>query len=212
MALIAARIALAAGSVALLCLAALHGLSPEFEPSWRMVSEYANGKYPWVLTLFFVGWAVSSWAVAVALWPSAGSWVVKLGLGFVALSGIGAACGALFDVNHPSHGLAFALGVPTHPLGALLVGVPLARHERFARLRWVSQFPWVALVLMVGSFVLLGSSAARVGVELDPTKPWHDVPAGVTALMGWANRLLVTAYIAWSLVAARLSLREKGAA
>ncbi|MBM4784214.1 MAG: DUF998 domain-containing protein [Archangiaceae bacterium] len=211
MSLVAARLALVAGALALVCLAALHVLSPEFEPSWRMVSEYANGKYPWVLTLFFASWAVSSWAVAVALWPSAGSWVVKLGLGLVGLSGLGAALGGAFDVNHPSHGLAFALGVPTLPIGALLVGVPLSRGEPFARLRWVSQLPWVSLVLMVGSFVLLGSSAARAGVELDPTKPWHEVPAGVTAVMGWANRLLVTAYVAWSLVAARLTLRSKAA-
>lgn len=201
--MLAARLALATGALALLCLATLHLLSPEFEPSWRMISEYANGRHGWVLTGFFVSWAASSWAIAVALWPEASSWVVRLGLGLVALSGLGAALGGAFDVNHPAHGLAFALGVPTLPLGALLVGLPLARREPFAALRWVSQAPWLSVVLMVGSFMLLGSSAAKVGIELDPTKPWHEVPAGVTALMGWANRLLVVAYLAWTLVAAR---------
>lgn len=28
-------------------LASLHALSPEFDPSWRVVSEDANGKYGW---------------------------------------------------------------------------------------------------------------------------------------------------------------------
>ena len=28
-------------------LSSLHALSPEFDPSWRVVSEYANGKYEW---------------------------------------------------------------------------------------------------------------------------------------------------------------------
>lgn len=39
---------------AFLLLAALHLLSPEFPPSWRMVSEYAFGHYPWVLSLMFL--------------------------------------------------------------------------------------------------------------------------------------------------------------
>ena len=34
----------------------LHILSPEFAPSWRMVSEYANGHYNWLLTIVFLGW------------------------------------------------------------------------------------------------------------------------------------------------------------
>lgn len=29
----------------LILLISLHFLSPEFSPAWRMVSEYANGKY-----------------------------------------------------------------------------------------------------------------------------------------------------------------------
>ena len=37
----------------LVLLAILHILSPEFNPAWRMVSEYANGKYAWVLSLLF---------------------------------------------------------------------------------------------------------------------------------------------------------------
>jgi hypothetical protein len=58
----AARLAIAAAAAALLLLASLHVLSPEFDPSWRMVSEYANGHYGWVLSLMFAAWGVSSWA------------------------------------------------------------------------------------------------------------------------------------------------------
>jgi len=45
----------------LLFLASLHVLSPEFDPSWRIVSEYALGNFGWVLSLMFVSWAVSWW-------------------------------------------------------------------------------------------------------------------------------------------------------
>jgi len=40
----AGRIAIGASAAALMLLASLHVLSPEFDPSWRMVSEYANGR------------------------------------------------------------------------------------------------------------------------------------------------------------------------
>ena len=50
------QIAQAAGWLALFAtgatialLVALHGLSPEFSPSWRVVSEYAFGHHAWVL-------------------------------------------------------------------------------------------------------------------------------------------------------------------
>ncbi len=64
----AAYVALVATAISCLSLILLHALSPEFSPSWRMVSEYANGSWPWVLTLVFVSWAISSFALAVSLW------------------------------------------------------------------------------------------------------------------------------------------------
>ncbi|HEU0202629.1 MAG TPA: hypothetical protein VFR86_19630, partial [Burkholderiaceae bacterium] len=50
----AATIAIAAAAISAFCLIALHIVSPEFEVSWRMVSEYANGKYGWLLTAVFL--------------------------------------------------------------------------------------------------------------------------------------------------------------
>ncbi len=46
----AAWLALIATSAALVLLAALHVLSPEFAPSWRMVSEYAFGHHAQLLS------------------------------------------------------------------------------------------------------------------------------------------------------------------
>jgi len=44
---LATRITLVASATSLLPLATLHVLSPEFDPSWRMVREYAIGGYKW---------------------------------------------------------------------------------------------------------------------------------------------------------------------
>ena len=55
-----ALLAIAAAAVALLLLASLHVLSPEFDPAFRMVSEYALGHYGWVLSLMFLAWGISA--------------------------------------------------------------------------------------------------------------------------------------------------------
>ncbi len=49
-------ISIVASAGVLLFLASLHILSPEFDPSWRMVSEYANGDYGSVLSAMFMAW------------------------------------------------------------------------------------------------------------------------------------------------------------
>jgi hypothetical protein len=50
----AAWVAILATGATLILLAALHVLSPEFSPSWRVISEYALGHYAWVLSLMFL--------------------------------------------------------------------------------------------------------------------------------------------------------------
>lgn len=62
-----ARISFVASVTSLLSLVALHVLSPEFDPSWRMVSEYALGSYSWVLALMFITQALSSFALFFAI-------------------------------------------------------------------------------------------------------------------------------------------------
>ena len=64
-----ARAAQLAAAAALLALALLHVLSPELDPSWHMISEYAYGRGGPVLTLLFLCWAASCWCAAVSLVP-----------------------------------------------------------------------------------------------------------------------------------------------
>src|SRR5260370_42298158 len=77
---IGARISIAAAVVVLLLLASLHILSPEFDPSFRMVSEYALGHYGWVLSLMFLAWGISSCALAGAIWSKGKNKAGKVGL------------------------------------------------------------------------------------------------------------------------------------
>jgi hypothetical protein len=120
----ALRCSLAMSAATLLSLAALHVLSPEFDPSWRVVSEYALGDYGWVLAIMFLSWAVSSWTLAYAIRSQVKTLAGRIGLVVLLVSGTGEALAAPFDVSFPRlHGLAGLLGVPTLPVAAMLISV-----------------------------------------------------------------------------------------
>src|SRR6266704_2425629 len=95
-----ALLAIVAAAAALLLLASLHILSSEFDPSWRMVSEYALGHSGWVLSLMFLAWGISTWALAVALWSQVKTRAGKIGLWFLVIAGIGEALASVFDITH----------------------------------------------------------------------------------------------------------------
>lgn len=195
---------IAATAVELASLAALHVLSPEFDPSWRMVSEYANGSYGPVLSVMFLAWGAASFALLGLLWPYASTLPFRIGLVFLFLSGIGEAAAAFFDITHPLHSLAAALGIPGFPVAALLIGLSLAKRAPSSRrlLLWMSQLPWISLLAMAAAFAVLMATYSQSGATIDPNAKDVQLPAGVIALVGWANRALIVVYGAWAVAAA----------
>lgn len=164
----AARLAIGAAAAVLIILASLHALSPEFDPSWRVVSEYANGRYGWVLSLMFASWAVSSWALAAAVRPQLDRTIGgKIALGLLIAAGVGQAMAAVFDINHPLHGLAGMIGVLSLPVAAMLISARWVRNSL-----WAANLTWISLVLLV---------VALIGMTR-----WHSR----IHLVGWANRLM----------------------
>src|SRR5215813_4585665 len=86
---IAAIYALSAVALAVGLVTSLHRLEPEFDPSWRMLSEYSLGRYGALMRAAFLAGGSSVIAVAVALAESA--WPASLGLVLVAIGPLGAA-------------------------------------------------------------------------------------------------------------------------
>lgn len=204
---IAAWMAISAAIATVVALLALHALSPEFDPSWRMVSEYANGRYGWVLVLMFVGWAVSTWALAFALYPLAIAWPARLGIVVLVIAGIGEAMAAAFDINHPLHMHAAILGMNGLPIAAMLIGISFARAGHWGSSRRImlclSNLPWISIVLMAIAMGLFFSSLSRAGIVIGPdSKPLAALPAGVVSFGGWANRVLIITFCAWAIGAA----------
>jgi hypothetical protein len=195
----AAYVALAATVVSGGALLLLHGLSSEFAPSWRMVSEYANGQFPWLMTVVFVAWATSSFALTAALWPLSASTLGKVGLVFLVLAGVGQTMGAAFDINHRLHGPAAMVGIPSLCVAAVLLTMALsARSDIAGPPTWSAHLPWISFALMLGTFALSFSSLSAAGVDMSGrTEPLSELPAGASGYVGWANRLLFAATYLW---------------
>jgi len=212
---IGARLAIVSAAVTLLLLASLHILSSEFDPSFRMVSEYALGHYGWMLSLLFFFWGMSSWALALALWSQVKTKAGKVGLWFLVIAGLGEAMASVFDVTHdPGHSIAGVLGIGGFPVAAVLLSVSLGRLPawRGAKkpLLWMANLSWISVVLLVATLVLMTVQFAQVtGGHLPQQAPTH-LPAGVLGLDGWADRLIVLSNCLWVCVAAWQAVKLAG--
>ena len=187
-----ARLSMAAAATALVLLAALHLLSPELDPSWRMVSEYALGNFGWVLALVFLSMALSCVALFLAIRSQIRTVGGKIGLALLLAAAVGLVMAALFDVQHSLHGLAALIGIPSLAIAALLVSLSLVRNPAWWSMRrsliWLGNLPWLSLMLMFATLLI---GLARNGGEFGPAVP-----------IGWPNRLLMLAYGSWLMVVA----------
>jgi Protein of unknown function (DUF998) len=212
----AAWLAILTTGATILLLVALHILSPEFSPSWRVISEYAFGHYPWVLSLMFLSWGISSWSLVVAIWSQVRTNAGKVGLWFLIIAGIGEAMASVFDITHEvGHGIAGLLGVIGFPIAALLLSVALGRNEtwRTARrgLLWIANLSWISVVLLMATLAIMTMQMARINGGHLPKHAPKSLPPGVLALDGWADRLIVLSNCAWVLLAAwdAIKIRRK---
>jgi hypothetical protein len=199
------------GVISILCLLTLHFVSTEFKPNFRMVSEYALGKHKWLITIFFLCWGLCSISSGFMLWNVVTSGWAKFGVLLLFVTGIGAIMGGLFDVQHKLHGLAFGIGVPFLPIGALLISYHLIKKAEWQNhstsLLFSSHSIWISLIFMAGSMFLLFSSLKTAGIVYGPdSPPLTELPKGVIGINGWANRLLVLCYIIYPILTARILL------
>ena len=189
---LAARLSFAAGAACLVFLDALHVLSPEFDPSWRMVSEYALGNYGWVLALMFLAQALSCVALFFAIKSQVRTVGGRIGLFFLLAACVGLTMAAIFDWKNSLHGLSALIGIPSLPIAAMIISVSLSRKQAWSAERrlllWTANLTWISLVLMLATlFIGLSHSGGAFGP---------------TVLIGWPNRFLIIAYCGWLMTVA----------
>ncbi|WP_170296916.1 DUF998 domain-containing protein [Agromyces salentinus] len=183
--------ALVAGGITAGLIALLHVLKPEYDPSWRMISEYSLGRYGWVMRVAFVTMAICLAATGVALWPFGGAWTISLAA--VAIGALGAAFIDADPIMTP-RAQATSVGKAHTMLGAVLL----------------AGFPPAALLAGVGVATALGWTLAIASVVpfaglvwfLIAVAPAHGQGGSPQIRIGWPDRFCLLAYLAWVVLAA----------
>lgn len=201
-----ARMALIAGGLFAALLGALHVLEPEYDPTWRFISEYALGSYGWMMSLAFASLAVSLASTGLAALPHVRGFVGYLGLFVLAVAIVGICMAALF-VTDPVTG---APGTGTEsgrlhvigasldytPVAALLISFALKRNRAWHPVR-------VALFVTAGITI-----AATVAFMAALPADYQFRPGVYTGLVG---RILILSYLGWIFVVATHALRLRKA-
>jgi uncharacterized protein DUF998 len=195
----AAIYCLCAMALAVGLVVALHFLEPEFDPSWRMLSEYSLGRYGVLMRVAFLAMGTAVIAVAVAL--GSAPWPGTIGLVLVAIGPVGA---AFIDTDpvttpraevsksskvHAALGSLFILGFPA---AATAAGICAAGEPTVdAILGWASIGPWAGLAWFIGASMRYARTGAQGGPDVR---------------VGWPNRVSMLLYFAWVALAAILVL------
>jgi hypothetical protein len=190
----------AAAFVAILVV--LHLIEPEFDPSWRFISEYQLGAWGWLMSVAFLCLAASAATLLFAVRTQIRTVGGRTGLGLLGLCALAFVVAAAFrtdpllaetgSVPGLIHNTAAALGGFV-PLAAYLIAWSLARNitwRPYRRTLW-----WVTLPAIIGNVAAFAQNAiiASAGAEFGPA----------TAI-GWPNRVLIVGFAVWMLGAALL--------
>jgi hypothetical protein len=199
MSLTAARFSLAAAVLCLVLLTALHAIKPEFNPSWRMISEYAIGNNGWVMVVTFLSLSLSCAALFASIRSQIRTTGGYIGLTLLLISAAAIAAAAFFTTDpitaskdeltwHGNlHGLASMIGIPGLTIAAILISKSLVHNQSWSTARrrhlWMANLTWISLLLMI--------------IILAVTFPQSGGKFGPNVLIGWPNRLVMVGYCAW---------------
>jgi hypothetical protein len=202
----AARIAICSGILFALLLLSLHLLEPEFDLTWRFISEYALGRFGWMMHLAFLALATSLASAGAAIASQIRNVVSFIGLAVLGIGAIGILIAAIFTTDAATtsreaatfSGKMHVLGASLDytPVAALLLSFSLARNQAWRPIRkWLfitTGITWIALA----AFMAVLPYDGKVG------------PGGRAGLFG---RFLVLSYLGWLLTVSvhTLKLRKQ---
>ena len=203
--MVSAYIAIVFAVFFLIILFLLHFLKREFDPTWRMISEYEIGHFGWMMRLAFFSWGTSILAILITLWPSLQPisqwWFVVIA---IALLGAGIFKTNPITDNTPDwvntiHALCGAIVILTFPIAVTLAVSSLLHNQLWSASQGVLIFStvlaWIGMIAFFASIIIsriIDPSAGRVGPHV---------------YLGWPNRFMVVTYIVWIITIAVVALR-----
>ncbi len=192
----------------LLLLTLLHFVKPEFDPGWRVISEYEIGRYGWLMRLAFFCWGggcllltLSLWRILLTIGGSVGKWwllIISLclfGAGIFAPQPITDLVRGPIDRYH---GIAGAVTIFTFPIASTLIAGALSKQQAYRPLRKtlfaLTVLVWVGIAVFFGVMMHYSEHAK--------TRDY-----GPDVLIGLPNRFMVLTYTIWLIAVARRALR-----
>ncbi len=210
--LTAARLSIAAVIAYQAILIALIFIRPDLDPSWHTISEWAIGRYGWIMVLAFLLSALSYGSLLVAIKPQVRGVLGKAGLGLLLICAIGTVGVGVFITDPmpltPEKGLSTSgalhvvfgtSAVILLPFAALLVNLSVALKNP----AWVSSrrpLLWTAGVPLLG---LVGAMVHLAVVVM----PMGDNAYGPGVPIGWPARLVFLSYMVWLVTLATQVIR-----
>lgn len=190
----------------ILLLSLLHLIEPEIKPTWRFISEYALGKYGWLMVVAFFAWAFAYVFLFFALRRELTTKVGKIGLAMMLVSAFGLLLAGVFTTDaataetQTTSGFLHSLGgtlAMAMPLASLLAGLSLIRKAewRFARRSILSAtiFATFGFLVSAGS---LGYLLSQSGGKITPDV-WVGLP----------TRFEILTYCVWLITVSRQTIK-----
>jgi hypothetical protein len=201
-------LALLFAALFLILLVLLHFLKPEFDPSWRMISEYEIGRFGWMMRVAFFCWGTSVLVLTLFVWPALGTGGGTIGRWWFLLITLALVGAGIFKTNpitdrtsnpvNTLHTLCGAIVILTFPIAATLVGNCLLHNGSWITARVPLIFGivlvWVGMVSYFASII--------ISVMVDPTAG----SGGPHVYQGWPNRFMVLTYIVWLMIVATCAI------
>ena len=191
----ASRVSFGATAVFFILFVALHFIEPEFDPSWRFISEYQLGRYGWLMSIAFLSLMVSAGSLFLAVRSQIRTVGGYFGLFLLCVSGLGFGLAGIFTSDSITATTATTHG-KVHTIAALLggnisgaayfLGWSLARNKAWASVRW--SLVWITGLALAGNVASFWMQSMIVQAQ---AKFGPEVP------VGWPNRVLIVAYAAW---------------
>lgn len=206
----AARLSFAAAAMFVVLLAALHVIEPEFDPSWRFISEYALGRYGWVMALAFLSLAASYVALFIAIHAQLRTIIGRIGLATLLISAAGFAMAGIFTTdpittspdaattNGNLHNLGGTLGLAM-PFAAAIISWNLAHNPAWSSARGLLLWAAGIAVASTVGFIMFLMAVVPSDGKFGPNVP-----------VGWPGRIEILAYCAWLMVVAWQAIRVRG--
>ena len=185
----------------------LHFIKPEFDPSWRMISEYEIGKNGWMMRVAFFIWAICIGSFVFNLLEVSGTihYVIYIWYSVIAIALIGAGTFKTDPITNSTnsftnvmHKVCGSIMILTFPIIGTVFTVTYIKSEEIS-MKWLLII-MTALLWMGQIWFFMATASAQ--------KKNPNVKQGSPEIkLGWPNRIMVIIYVIW-LIFASISINQ----